>query len=263
MSRRALPLSLAGMALVAGGAAGTAWLVDGGGSAARAASPTAPLSTAAVTRRTLTERQSFDGSLAYADARTLAGSGHGTITGLPVEGAILRRGDRLYGVDGLPVLLLYGSTPAWRTLQSGVDDGRDVYELEKNLRALGYDTDHDMTVDQHWDWATTAAVKRWQDDHGLDDTGVVELGRVVFLPGPRRVGTLKAALGGPAAGPVMTTTGTAREVTFQLDVDLQQAVHDGTRSGCSFRAGRSPRASSTTSVPWPRPTRSPAPRAWT
>jgi hypothetical protein len=84
-----------------------------------------------------------------------------------------------------------------------------------------------MTVDEHWDWATTAAVKRWQDDHGLDDTGVVELGRVVFLPGPRRVGTLKAALGGPAGGPVMTTTATAREVTFQLDVDLQQAVHDG------------------------------------
>ena len=32
----------------------------------------------------------------------------------------MRQGQALYQVDGLPVVLLYGNVPAWRTLSAGM-----------------------------------------------------------------------------------------------------------------------------------------------
>ena len=78
---------------------------------------------------------------------------------LPEPGAVIRRGEPLYRLDDAPAAwLLYGSLPAWRDFSSGMTDGEDVRQLERNLRALGHDPDGDMTVDDDWDWATTAAV---------------------------------------------------------------------------------------------------------
>src|SRR5918997_585205 len=54
-----------------------------------------------------------------------------------------------------------------------MDDGEDIRQLERNLVALGHDPDGDIDVDDEWDWATTAAVARFQDARGLTEVGKV------------------------------------------------------------------------------------------
>ena len=66
---------------------------------------------------------------------------------------MITRGHSLYDVDDEPAaFLLYGSLPAWRDFAPGMTDGEDVRQLERNLRALGYDPGD---VDDDWDWETT------------------------------------------------------------------------------------------------------------
>ncbi|MEV0468763.1 peptidoglycan-binding domain-containing protein, partial [Streptomyces prunicolor] len=73
----------------------------------------------------------------------------------------------MYRVDDDPVVLMYGAVPAYRALRTG-EEGADVKELERNLKALGYGG---FTVDDSFTDATADAVKEWQDDQGLDQTG--------------------------------------------------------------------------------------------
>ena len=59
-------------------------------------------------------------------------------TMLPAVGQIVTRGHALYGIDGKPTVLLYGSSTAWRVFKAGMSPGKDVAELNANLRALGF-----------------------------------------------------------------------------------------------------------------------------
>jgi peptidoglycan hydrolase-like protein with peptidoglycan-binding domain len=110
-------------------------------------------------------------------------------------GAVISRGKTLFKVNNLPIALMYGSVPAYRTLEEGVSDGPDVGELNANLVALGFDPYRAISVDDHFSEATAAAVKRWQHAEGLSETGEVELGRIVFAPGARRVTAVHVVLG--------------------------------------------------------------------
>jgi peptidoglycan hydrolase-like protein with peptidoglycan-binding domain len=124
----------------------------------------------------------------------------GRITWLPTAGQVIGRGGTLLSVNNQAVQLLYGSVPAWRDLAKGVDDGPDVKQLEHNLVALGYDPDHQLTVDDHYTAATAAAVKRWQQARGLAQTGVFTTTMpAVFLPWAVRVTALSGSVGGQAA----------------------------------------------------------------
>ena len=155
-------------------------------------------------------------------------SGSGTVTALPRAGSVIERGGALYRLDGDPIVLMYGSIPAYRALQSGVPDGRDVRELEQNLAALGFDPG---TVDDSFSASTAAAVSDWQESVGLERTGAVELGRVAFLPGPRRIGEHKASVGSvlSAGSEVLATSSTKRVVAVALDASLQDMAHKGER----------------------------------
>ena len=218
------------LAVALGLACAAAWaVVGGGGGADDSRTGTRPdTATAAVTRRTLIARDTFEGVLGYRDSRSLASVLSGTATWLPSEGSVVRRGGVLYRVDARPVVLLYGSVPLWRTLEHGVE-GKDVRQLEENLVALGYDPDGDVEVDGEFDWATEAAVKRWQADIGVTADGSVETDEAVFLPGPRRVGELETAVGSQIGGgaPVMDTSSTRRVVTVDLDAHRQALVRKG------------------------------------
>jgi multidrug efflux system membrane fusion protein len=151
--------------------------------------------TASVTRRTLSERSTVDGTLGYGSTLELYDRVGGTFTWLPSVGAAIGRGGTLWRIDDLPVVLMYGSVPAYRTLEQGVGDGPDVTELNENLIDLGFDPYGAITDDESFSEATAAAVKRWQKAEGLPETGEVELGRVVFAPGARRVTDVKVTLG--------------------------------------------------------------------
>jgi Putative peptidoglycan binding domain len=228
MNRRiVVPVAAVALAAAAGG---TTWAAAGGDSGSGEAE-TAPTSgaTATVERRDLIQQETVDGTLGYGDAETLYPFGPGTVTALREPGSVVRRGQALYWLDGKPVTLMYGDVPMWRRLDASAEDGEDIRELERNLVALGYDPDGDVEIDDEWDWATTAAVKRWQEDRGLDETGAVELGQVVFLPGPRRTGQQKTTVGAPLqpGSEVLETTSTRRMVTIDLDADMQSLVKKG------------------------------------
>ncbi|MFC4114057.1 peptidoglycan-binding protein [Nonomuraea zeae] len=134
-------------------------------------------------------------------------------------------------------MLLYGSTPAYRDLKIGAE-GEDVESLERNLRRLGYDG---FTVDDEFTYDTYKAVMEWQEDRGLDETGVVELGRVVFAPGRVRVESLEAEEGQPTrpGQKVLTYTGTSKVVTVQLETEDQRMARKGAKVKVTLPDGRS------------------------
>jgi peptidoglycan hydrolase-like protein with peptidoglycan-binding domain len=220
--------------------AGAAWWLarpqaGTGGTAAGVAT-----TTAAVVRRDLRAQERVSGTLGYGEVRTVANGRQGTVTGLPEEGGVLRRGQAAYRVDGRPVPLLYGRLPSWRELGVGVDDGADVRQLERNLVALGHDPDREVTVDDHFTAATRAAVKRWQEAIGLEESGTVRPGDAVWQPGPVRVGELKTGVGAAAApgSPVFEATATTRVVTIDLDASRQPYVHRGDWVDLELPGGR-------------------------
>ena len=197
--RRALA---AGAVAVAAVAVGVVVLTQSG-SPTHARSATgvpAGQTTTTVTRRTLSESSTVDGTLGYGASLELYDRLSGTFTWLPAAGAVIARGGTLFRVNNLPVALMYGSVPAYRTLKQGVGEGPDVTQLNENLIDLGFDTYGAITDVDDFSEATAAAVRRWQAAEGLRETGEVELGRVIFAPGARRITAVKVALGqDPAA----------------------------------------------------------------
>lgn len=185
---------------------------------------TADTATAAVTRRDLQERQDLTGTLGYGDQTDVNLQSEGTITALPALGTIVDRGQSLVEVDERAVPLFFGDRPFWRTLDENAYDGADIQTLESNLVELGFASSDSLTVDNDWTTATTTAVKKWQESRGLDETGVVSPGDAVVLPGAVRIAAHPTPVGGQAGGPVATVTGTARQVTIDLDASQQSLV---------------------------------------
>jgi Putative peptidoglycan binding domain/HlyD family secretion protein len=195
-----------------------------------------PPSTAKVTRQTLNDTQTVSGTLGYGDSTTLSSRIAGTVTSLPYASSVFQRGNTIYKVDNTPVVLMYGSIPAYRAMKVG-DEGADVKQLEQNLKALGYSG---FTVDEKFTSDTADAVKDWQEDLGLDETGVVDLGRVLFAPGAIRVDSVKASLGGEI-GPgqeVLSYTGTSRVVTVQVGIGDQRLAKKGTAVSIQLPDGK-------------------------
>jgi peptidoglycan hydrolase-like protein with peptidoglycan-binding domain len=164
-------------------------------------------------------------SLAAAESSATGYDAAAAYTMLPSAGTVVRRGKALYAVDGQPVLLLYGRLTAWRAFRSGMAPGRDVAELNANLRALGYGGG---LAGDGFTAATRAAIVSLQAAHGLAQSGVLALGSVVFKPGPVRVTSVTATLGQAVqAGPVLSVSSTRHEVAIKLDAAQQAQVKVG------------------------------------
>jgi peptidoglycan hydrolase-like protein with peptidoglycan-binding domain len=197
--------------------------------------------TASVTRRTLSESSTVDGTLGYGTTLELYDRLGGTFTWLPSVGTVIGRGGTLWRIDDLPVVLMYGSVPAYRTLNRGVSDGPDVTQLSRNLIDLGFDPYGAITDDESFSAALAAAVKRWQKAEGLAETGEIELGRVVFAPGARRVTEVKVTLGQdppgdttpagtPPTTPDVTTPGATTPAANELSADKSPAKTPASKS---------------------------------
>ena len=194
-----------------------------------AAGNAAAAATAPVTYRTLTSQQRVNGTLGYSGSYSIVNRAAGTLTALPSPGQVVRQGQVLYRVDTSPVVLLNGSTPAYRALTEG-DRGPDVRKLKADLVALGDATRASLKLSSdYFGTATAAAVKELQETLGVHRTGTLALGQVVFVPGPIRV-TAVTPTRGTLAQPgtaVLQATSTSREVTVSLDAALQGDVKAG------------------------------------
>jgi peptidoglycan hydrolase-like protein with peptidoglycan-binding domain len=222
---------------VVAAATGAGWWVATGavaGQGGAAADPAddpdgaAAQATATVERRTLTATESLDGTLGYDGDYKIPGGLAGTLTWILPAGTVVTTGEPLYEVDGSRrAFLMYGSRPAWRTLGAGVSDGNDVRQLEQNLLLLGFTRKGDE-INRHWDSDTTAAVKRWQREHGQTADGVVQLGEVVFLPEAIRVTEATEAPGSRVGGgALLSATSNRRVVSVDLAADERDLLDLG------------------------------------
>lgn len=223
MARRTLLTAVA--VLAAGGGLTAAFLTRSDSSQAADERPTALTNTAKVAKQTLKDTETADGELAYGTTTTATNRNAGTLTWLPDSGQQIRRGQTLYQVNNLPTTLLYGALPAYRRLAED-SEGTDVLQLEQNLKALGY---KGFTVDDSFTAATADAVEEWQEDRGLDETGVVELGQIVFAPAAVRVDSLQAAAADQVAPgqKLLSYTGTTKAVTVELEAADQRLARKG------------------------------------
>jgi hypothetical protein len=152
------------------------------------------------------------------------------VTWVAPVGAAIASGDPLYSIEGAPVTAMYGDLPAWRTLTADSDDGTDVLQLESNLRALGFDPDAAMAIDRTYDDDTAAAVERWQAALGVEVTGEVALGSVVFVPTATTVTSVGQHIGDEVGDgdSVVTLAGTTQEVIITVPTEDQPFVEPGT-----------------------------------
>jgi hypothetical protein len=194
-------------------------------------------STATVVRRSLTSQTQVAATLGYAGAYSVVNQAQGLITALPGVGRVIRQGQVLYRVSGRPVVLLYGPVPAYRRLAYGMT-GRDMAELNTALARLGYAT---RAHSRRFDLRTADAVERLQHRAGLNRTGELTLGQVVFLPGPVRITGRRGAVPGGPAQPgaiLLSATSTTPAVTVKLGAAEQTETKTGDQVTITLPSGR-------------------------
>lgn len=181
----------------------------------------APNATSTVTRRTLEHTEEFDGALGYGDQFALPGYANGTVSWTPDKGTVLQPGDMLYKVDEKPTYWTHGDVPMYRELSSG-SEGTDVEQLQRYLQDEGY-LNAETEIDGDFGGATRTAVKAWQDDHGLKETGRIDGTQLLFLPYESiRVATTPR-VGEPANGGVLEVTEPDLFVTVDVSARKKKA----------------------------------------
>ena len=167
----------------------------------------ASLSTVTVQRRDLVVTETVSGVLGYGDSEpipfrtssegvdTVFGGLAGVVTDAPDEGVAVVAGDVLYDVNTAPVVILYGDTPVYRTIDRRTSDGPDITFVEQSLVDLGYDPDGDIEIDEEFTSATRAAIELLQEDIGAEVDGGFSLGEMLFAPGPTYVAEALVSVG--------------------------------------------------------------------
>jgi peptidoglycan hydrolase-like protein with peptidoglycan-binding domain len=229
-ARQVVVVAAAAGALVGGVVAGGVAVAVRGNDSSTASSSggSSQVATAAAVRTTLSNTVQVGGSIGYDGSYTIAAlhGGGGVYTWLPELGAVIKQDQPLYSVGDVPVPLLYGSLPAYRQFDVGMSDGADVGQLTRDLITLGYGDG--LTQSNHYSSATATAVQRWQRALGLQATGQIPVGDVVFEPGPIRVTSVAPSVGTSAGGgTVLAATSTTPIVAVDLDVSEEYLVKPG------------------------------------
>ncbi|WP_172582733.1 peptidoglycan-binding domain-containing protein [Subtercola boreus] len=154
-------------------------------------------------------------------------------------GTVAAAGARLYGVNERPVVAAQGSVPAYRDIGSATS-GDDAAQLQGLLRDLGV---YAGAIDGTIGTDSVAAIERWQQALGVDATGTVRLGDVVFVPTlPARL-TLKtdvvrrgARLGGGEE--VVLALGSAPQFTLPAGEAQSAEIPTGARVEITAAGGQ-------------------------
>jgi hypothetical protein len=208
----------------------------GSPSQSKGASPSHGVSGATTVQyRNLIATDTESGTLSYANPQTVYNRESGTITWLPQVGAIVKPGGTLFDVDNAPVILFDGTTPAYRDLDSSDTDGPDILELNRDLKQMGFDPDHEISVDNAWQTGTTDAVDRWQESLGATETGDITLGQIVFLPGRQEIDTLDTTVGSTGA----SSGGGSGDTSYEVGSAHAEFVSDtiGSDTGATGATG--------------------------
>ncbi len=96
--------------------AGVAWALASGNGGTDEAADVTQRNFAAVVSTDLNQEESYDGTLGTVEADPITTQSAGTVTSIAAAGTTVEQGGVLFAVDGEPVALLYGSTPAYRDL---------------------------------------------------------------------------------------------------------------------------------------------------
>ncbi|HJS93285.1 MAG TPA: peptidoglycan-binding protein [Solirubrobacteraceae bacterium] len=239
MKRKSWVLAAAAVVVALAAAGGV--LVTSGARQQALAAQRSPVTSANVEKRTLSAVVSDAGILTYrarsdGSPYSVINQARGTYTELPAPGHVISEGRVLYRVNDRPVVLLRGSTPAYRTMSAGAR-GPDVAELNAALVALGYATRARLSpTSASFGSATTTAVEKLQAALGVTRTGTLTLGQAVFEPTAVRVTTVLAQPGGRAqpGETVMQATSTRRQVQLALDASQQTEVAVGDKVGITL-----------------------------
>ncbi|WP_108667701.1 HlyD family efflux transporter periplasmic adaptor subunit [Euzebya rosea] len=181
-----------------------------------------PPATTEVVVRDMVATEELQGTLGYGESSTLVAAAEGVVTSAATVGTVLQPGDVLVAVDLEPTVLLAGAIPMFRDLDTSVEDGPDVQQLEEWLVASGHAADLDLTVDETFTSVTATAVEAWETALGrLDPDGEVGVADVVFTTGTVRVDSVAADVGSrvQAGSELLSATGTELVVAVDLDTD--------------------------------------------
>ncbi|GGF33667.1 hypothetical protein GCM10011399_28530 [Subtercola lobariae] len=152
----------------------------------------------------------------------------GVVTTVDAQsGQLVDAGARLYSVNQQPVVAAQGAVPAYRSI-SGGDSGADVAQLQAMLTQLGF---YAGPADGTAGASTVVAVRQWQQSVGVDATGELTLGAVIFVPTlPARL-VLDASVvhrGATLAGGEAVVQWLGQSPVFTLPVSDTQSAMVGT-----------------------------------
>jgi hypothetical protein len=218
-----------------------------GGSPGGLADNANPTAVTTVTQGDISSQTQVSGTLGYSGTYNVINQAQGTVTSLAAIGQVVSEGQVLYDVNGSPVVLLYGTTPAYRALSEGATDsatsGADVANLNYDLVALGYLTSAEIASEPtDFTAYTKAAVEKLQAALGVTQDGTLALGQFVFLPSAARITALgsNTVVGGSAqpGSQILTASSTSRIVTINLDANQQGNVKVGDKVAISLPNGQ-------------------------
>ena len=236
--RRIVTLIVTGVAL-AGALAGGVLFVSGGALTAGAADEepaAAAPSSVPVELRALQHQVTARGTISYEARGKLTTQRAGTVTTPPQVGTVLTPGTAVARIDDVPVVALRGALPAWRSFEPEMAEGTDVQQLEQALQDAGF---RPGKVDRAFTSSTEAAVKSWQKAIGVEQSGKVALGDVVFLPEDLRVATTSVEAGDRVeAGAQLGSLGVqSPSLSVVLQPSDGERVHADARVSVSLPSG--------------------------
>lgn len=180
--------------------------------------------TVAIEQGTLQGERNVRGKITYSDPQTILANTSGILTAAGPPNTLVNIGQTLFSINDDPTFLFRGSFPVWRELSEGIRPGTDVQQLEATLKELGY---FNREPDQTFAAPTTTAIKAWQKDNHLEQTGTIPLGRIIFLPDTVRIDSHEIRIGAPASSgsAVIKTTSGNKIITGNMHLEDQALLN--------------------------------------